>query len=60
MKADGYKKPVPIADTDSLLDLILPEPEATGQDLLVEIKALSVNPVDTKVRANSAPVWVGV
>jgi zinc-binding alcohol dehydrogenase family protein len=56
MKAVGYKKPLPIADTDSLLDLILPEPETTGRDLLVEVKALSVNPVDTKFRANSAPV----
>lgn len=56
MKAVGHKKRLSIADTDSLLDLILPEPEATGRDLPVEIKALSVNPVDTKVRANSAPV----
>ncbi|MGO6704800.1 zinc-binding alcohol dehydrogenase family protein, partial [Rhizobium ruizarguesonis] len=33
----------------------LPTPEARGHDLLVEIKAISVNPVDVKVRAHSAP-----
>ena len=34
-----------------LEDIILPVPEAEGHDLLVEVKAISVNPVDTKVRA---------
>ena len=29
----------------------LPVPQAQGHDILVEIKAVSVNPVDTKVRA---------
>lgn len=34
-----------------LSEIGLPIPEATGHDLLVEVKAISVNPVDTKVRA---------
>lgn len=52
MKAIGYKQPGTIARTDSLMDITLPEPIATGRDLLVEIRAVSVNPADTKVRAN--------
>lgn len=32
----------------------LPMPQAKGHDILVEIKAISVNPVDTKVRAGFA------
>jgi NADPH:quinone reductase len=55
MKAVGYKKPLPISDPESLLDIELPMPEAAGRDLLVEVRAVSVNPVDTKVRANTPP-----
>lgn len=55
MKAVGYQTPQAISQPDSLLDITLPEPVATGRDLLVEVKAVSVNPVDTKVRASSAP-----
>jgi NADPH:quinone reductase len=55
MKAVGYKTPLPIADPQSLLDIEVPAPVATGRDLLVEIKAISVNPVDVKVRASGKP-----
>ena len=55
MKAIAYKKSLPIDDADSLRDVTLPDPVATGQDLLVEVKAVSVNPVDTKIRQNVAP-----
>ena len=55
MKAVGYKQPSPIQSPESLLDITLPEPAATGRDLLVEVKAISVNPVDMKVRAGSGP-----
>ncbi len=55
MKAVGYQKPQPISASDSLIDITLPEPVANGHDLLVEVKAVSVNPVDTKVRASSVP-----
>ena len=51
MKAIGLYKYLPIEDKDSLQDMILPEPEVSDHDLLVEVKAISVNPVDAKVRA---------
>ena len=50
MRAIGYTKSLPIDDPQSLVDLDLPKPEAIGRDLLVEVKAVSVNPVDTKIR----------
>jgi zinc-binding alcohol dehydrogenase family protein len=50
MRAVGYKTAGPIEHPGSLHDIDLPKPEATGRDLLVEIRAVSVNPVDTKVR----------
>ncbi|MBY5648144.1 zinc-binding alcohol dehydrogenase family protein [Rhizobium leguminosarum] len=55
MRAVAYKTPQPISAETSLIDVELPMPEAGGRDLLVEIKAVSVNPVDVKVRAHSAP-----
>jgi zinc-binding alcohol dehydrogenase family protein len=55
MKAVGYQKPQAISAADALVDITLPEPVATGRDLLVEVKAVSVNPVDTKVRKSSLP-----
>lgn len=55
MKAIGYRQPLPISDDDALLDLELPDPRPTGRDLLVEVQAVSVNPVDTKLRRSAAP-----
>jgi NADPH:quinone reductase len=55
MKAVGYKVPGPIEGEESLVDISLPEPSPTGRDLLVEVKAISVNPVDYKVRRSTAP-----
>ncbi|XMO86227.1 zinc-binding alcohol dehydrogenase family protein [Algibacter sp. AS12] len=51
MKAIGYKENLPIEDKNSLQDIELKTPKATGRDVLVEIKAISVNPADYKVRA---------
>lgn len=51
MKAVGLYQYLPIDKPDSLVDLELPKPEPTGRDLLVRVEAVSVNPVDTKVRA---------
>ncbi|MCF6204975.1 MAG: zinc-binding alcohol dehydrogenase family protein [Methylococcaceae bacterium] len=51
MKAIGLYKFLPIEDENSLQDLNLEKPEVSGHDLLVEVKAISVNPVDTKIRA---------
>ncbi|TVT79258.1 zinc-binding alcohol dehydrogenase family protein [Pseudomonas sp. H3(2019)] len=55
MKAIAYYRSLPINDPESLQDIELPEPVAGKQDLLVEVKAISVNPVDTKVRQNVSP-----
>jgi len=50
MRAVGYQQSLPIEAESALLDIELPRPEPGARDLLVEIKAISVNPVDTKVR----------
>ncbi|MBN8757466.1 MULTISPECIES: zinc-binding alcohol dehydrogenase family protein [Variovorax] len=55
MKAVGYYQPLPIDNPESLQDIELPAPAAGPRDLLVRVKAVSVNPVDTKVRKNAAP-----
>jgi NADPH2:quinone reductase len=55
MKAVGLYQYLPIEKPDSLVDLDLPKPEPTGRDLLVRVEAVSVNPVDTKVRASGNP-----
>lgn len=54
MKAIGYQHASPIDQADALQDIELPMPTATGHDVLVEVKAISVNPVDTKVRNNAS------
>jgi zinc-binding alcohol dehydrogenase family protein len=55
MKAVGYYNNGAIDRDDALVDLELPRPAPTGRDLLVETQAVSVNPVDTKVRKGAAP-----
>lgn len=52
MKAIGYKENLPVDNVKSLQDVTVETPKATGRDILVEIKAISVNPADYKVRAN--------
>lgn len=57
MRAVGYTKSRPVTDPEALLDLTLPDPEPPrGRDLLVEVRAVSVNPVDAKVRLRADPV----
>lgn len=51
MKAVALTRYLPVTDPESLVDVELPKPEPQGRDLLVRIEAVSVNPVDTKVRA---------
>ncbi|MBD1918999.1 MULTISPECIES: zinc-binding alcohol dehydrogenase family protein [Cyanophyceae] len=51
MKAVALTHYLPISDPESLFDARLPKPSPTGRDLLVRVEAVSVNPVDTKVRA---------
>ena len=50
MKAIAFTQPLPIEAQDSLVELDLPRPEPGPRDLLVNVRAVSVNPVDTKVR----------
>ncbi|HWU68368.1 MAG TPA: zinc-binding alcohol dehydrogenase family protein [Stenotrophobium sp.] len=51
MKAVGLLRYLPIEQPESLLDLELPRPQPRGRDLLVAVKAVSVNPIDCKQRA---------
>lgn len=51
MRAVGLYKYLPVEDPQSLLDLEVEKPVPTGKDLLVKVKAVSVNPVDYKVRS---------
>lgn len=55
MKAVGYSQSLPISDEASLLDIELPMPVYGEHDLLVKVAAVSVNPVDTKIRLRTAP-----
>jgi len=50
MKAVAIKEYLPIDDQGSFHDVDLPKPTPTGRDILVAVKAVAVNPVDTKVR----------
>lgn len=54
MKAIGFKTSLPILDKDSFIEFETTKPLPTGRDLLVKIAAVSVNPVDFKIRQNSA------
>ena len=51
MRAIGYQQTGTIDREDALADIELPMPKAEGRDLLVEVKAVSVNPIDVKVRS---------
>ena len=55
MKAVAYQKAGPITSLEALVDIELDAPIAEGHDLLVRVQAVSVNPVDTKIRKNVNP-----
>jgi zinc-binding alcohol dehydrogenase family protein len=55
MKAVGYQKSLPIDDAKALFDFEAAKPEPKGRDIRVAVKAVSVNPVDYKVRKRAAP-----
>jgi zinc-binding alcohol dehydrogenase family protein len=64
MKAVGYVTSQPITAVGALLDLEIAKPAPGPRDLLVKVAAISVNPVDFKVRAGrqgtaEAPVVLG-
>lgn len=50
MKAVALTPYLPVTDTNAFLDVDLPDSAPQGRDLLVRVKAVSVNPVDAKVR----------
>ena len=51
MKAIGFYQYLPVDDPASLVEVEVPTPEPGDRDLLVQVKAVSVNPVDVKVRS---------
>jgi len=55
MKAVAYYQSLPSSDPQSLQNIELPAPTPGSRDLLVQVRAISVNPVDTKIRSNVAP-----
>jgi len=55
MKAVAYTKSLPISAADALVDIVADKPEPGPRDLRVAVRAISVNPVDTKVRLRVQP-----
>lgn len=55
MPAVAYRHSLPVDDPDSLIDIELPVPQPGPRDLLVQVAAVAVNPVDYKVRLNADP-----
>ena len=55
MKAVGYQKSLSIEEADSLVDFEIAKPQPSGRDIRVAVKAISVNPVDYKVRKRAEP-----
>lgn len=54
MKAVAYQQAGSLDRPEALVDVELPRPSARGRDLLIEVRAVSVNPVDTKVRRRAS------
>lgn len=55
MKAIGYTEAGPIAAENALIEFEADIPDPGPKDLLVEVRGISVNPVDVKLRANVQP-----
>lgn len=55
MKAVGFSEYLPADVQDALVAFEAPKPTPGPRDLLVAVKAVSINPVDTKVRRNGVP-----
>ena len=51
MKVVGIERYLSVDDPQCFVDTELPKPEPSGHDMLVNVKAVSVNPVDTKIRS---------
>ena len=59
MRAVGFHHPSPIEDTGSLVDLDVPAPDPGPRDIVVRVRAVSVNPVDAKIRGGAIPLQGG-
>lgn len=55
MRTVSYDKPLPIDDVRALVDCEQGTPVAAGRDILVAVRAVSVNPVDVKIRSSATP-----
>lgn len=55
MKAIGYRTSLPLTANEALIDFEAPSPTPGPNDLVVAVRAVSVNPVDVKLRAKAAP-----
>jgi NADPH2:quinone reductase len=55
MKAISFYKSLPIEDLQSFVNVSVEMPKPRPRDLLVEVRAISVNPVDTKIRGGGGP-----
>lgn len=54
MRAIGFRTSLAINEESSFIEFELAKPKPEARDLLVKIKAIAVNPVDYKIRKNSA------
>ncbi len=55
MKAISFRQQLPVENPESLIDVVVDKPKPGPRDLLVQVRAISVNPVDTKIRKGSGP-----
>jgi zinc-binding alcohol dehydrogenase family protein len=55
MRAVAFERSLPVRDPNCFVDIDIPRPEPGPRDLLVRVEAVSVNPVDVKVRAGGDP-----
>lgn len=55
IKAISFNAPHTIDNADALLDIDVAVPKFREFDVLVEVRAVSVNPADTKIRQNHTP-----
>lgn len=54
MKAIGFKSSLPISQAESFIEFETTQPTPQGHELLIKVKAVSINPVDFKVRQSAA------
>jgi zinc-binding alcohol dehydrogenase family protein len=54
MKAVGYLTPQTIDHNDALINITREKPDPAGRDLLIKVNAISVNPVDIKIRLSAS------